>query len=118
MNEKKEKKNTRLEHWKKIAIVIALYDIVAVSISYILALLIRFDFRYSMIDEIYLVTWRRFAPIYAIACLLVFMLLGLYKSIWRFAGFNEFSRTLLTSLLMSAVHTVVIHIFRQHRQCS
>ena len=111
MNEKKEKKNTRLEHWKKIAIVIALYDIVAVSISYILALLIRFDFRYSMIDEIYLVTWRRFAPIYAIACLLVFMLLGLYKSIWRFAGFNEFSRTLLTSLLMSAVHTVVTLIF-------
>ena len=72
MNEKKEKKNTRLEHWKKIAIVIALYDIVAVSISYILALLIRFDFRYSMIDEIYLVTWRRFAPIYAAACVIVF----------------------------------------------
>ena len=112
MNETKTgKKRFRLEHWIKIAIVIALYDLVAVSVSYFLALLIRFDFRYSVIDEIYLVTWRRFAPIYAVACLTVFVLFGLYKSIWRFAGFNEFVRTLLTSLLMSAVHTVVTLVF-------
>ena len=112
MNENKnEKKPFRLEHWKKIAIVIAVYDLIAVSVSYFLALLIRFDFRYSMIDTVYLVTWRRFTLIYAAACVLVFMLLGLYKSIWRFAGFNEFSRTLLTSLLMSGIHTVVTLLF-------
>ena len=112
MNEtKSEKKTFRLEHWKKIAIVIALYDVVAVSISYFLALLIRFDFRYSLINRFYLVTWRNFAPIYAVLCLVVFVLLGLYKSIWRFAGFNEFARTLLTSLLMSAVHTGATLLF-------
>ncbi len=97
MNDTKtEKKRFRLEHWKKIAIIIAIYDLVAVSASYFLALLIRFDFRYSMINEIYLVTWRRFTLIYAAACLVVFILFGLYKSIWRFAGLNELSRTLFT----------------------
>ncbi len=112
MNENKsEKKPFRLEHWKKIAIVIAVYDFIAVSVSYFLALLIRFDFRYSMIDTIYLMTWRRFTLIYAAACVLVFMLLGLYKSIWRFAGFNEFTRSLLTSLLMSVVHTAATLLF-------
>ncbi len=112
MNETKtEKKRFRLEHWKKIAIIIGIYDLIAVSVSYVLALLIRFDFRYSMIDEIYLVTWRRFTLIYAAACLVVFILFGLYKSIWRFAGLNELSRTLFTSLLMSAVHTVVTLLF-------
>ena len=112
MNEiKTEKKTNRLEHWKKIAIVIGIYDLIAVSVSYFLALLIRFDFRYSLIDEVYLVTWRRFTLIYAFACLVVFMLFGLYKSIWRFAGFNEFSRTLLTSLLMSAVHIAATLLF-------
>ena len=106
-----KKKTFRLEHWKKIAIVIGIYDLVAVSISYFLALLIRFDFRYSLIEEAYLVAWRRFAPIYAVACLIVFMICGLYKSIWRFAGFNEFSRTLLTSLGMSIVHTAATLLF-------
>ena len=112
MNEtKKEKKIFRLEHWEKIAFIIAVYDLIAVSAAYILALLIRFDFRYSLIDEIYVVSWQRFAPVYAAACLIVFVLLGLYKSIWRFAGFNEFLRTLLTSLLMSGVHTIVTLLF-------
>ena len=106
-----KKKTFRLEHWKKIAIVIGIYDLVAVSISYFLALLIRFDFRYSLIEEAYLVAWRRFAPIYAVACLIVFMICGLYKSIWRFAGFNEFSRTLLNSLGMSIVHTAATLLF-------
>ena len=112
MNEtKKEKKPFRLEHWKKIAIVIAIYDVIAVSASYFLALMIRHDFRYSLIDTIYIVSWQRFTLIYAAACLIVFILCGLYKSIWRFAGFNEFVRTLLTSLAMSVFHTVVTLLF-------
>ena len=117
MNESKnEKKPFRLEHWKKIAIVIAIYDLIVVSVSYFLALLIRFDFRYSMISPVYLVTWRRFTLIYAFACVIVFILLGLYKSIWRFAGFNEFCRTLLASLLMSAVHTAATLLFYYMRE--
>ncbi len=112
MNEtKKEKKPFRLEHWKKIAIVIGVYDVIAVSISYFLALLIRFDFRYSMIDTIYVRSWQRFALIYAGLCIVVFVLCGLYKSIWRFAGFNEFTRTLLTSLAMSVIHVVATLLF-------
>ena len=112
MNEtKSEKRPFRLEHWKKIAIVIGVYDLIAVSVSYFLALLIRFDFRYSMIDAAYLQTWRRFTLIYAAVCLIAFVLFGLYKSIWRFAGFNEFSRTFLVSLLMSLIHTVVTLLF-------
>ena len=101
----------RLEHWKKIAILIGAYDLVAVSVSYFLALLLRFDFSYSMISPLYLKTWESFSLIYAPACLIVFALFGLYKSIWRFAGFNEFVRTLLVSLLMSAVHIAATLLF-------
>ena len=112
MNESKTKsKSFRLEHWQKIAIVIAVYDLIVVTASYFLALMIRFDFRYSMIDEVYLVTWRRFSPIYGVACLVVFIIFGLYKSIWRFAGFNEFIRTILTSAMMSVLHTIVTLLF-------
>ena len=105
------KKPARFEHWKKIAIVIGIYDVVAVSVSYFLALLLRFDFRYSMIEVKYLEAWQRFALIYAAACLIVFALCGLYKSIWRFAGFNEFVRTLVVSLFMSAIHVAATLLF-------
>ncbi|MBR0207277.1 MAG: polysaccharide biosynthesis protein [Oscillospiraceae bacterium] len=112
MNEKKtEKKRFRLEHWKKIAFVIGFYDLIMVSAAYYLALLIRFDFRYSMIETEYVEALRRFAPVYSVACVVVFIFLGLYKSIWRFAGFNEFLRTILASFLMSAVHTAATLLF-------
>ena len=112
MNEKKtNKKAFKLEHWEKIAIMIGIYDLIAVSISYFLALLIRFDFRYSAIWPIYIETWRKFTPIYAFACLVVFAFFGLYKSIWRFAGFNEFSRTIFASFIMSLLHTIVTLAF-------
>ena len=50
MNENNSGKTSfKIEHWMKIAFVVGIYDVVAVSASYILALLLRFDFRFSMI---------------------------------------------------------------------
>jgi len=112
MNESNtNRKAFRLEHWKKIALLIGLYDVLAVSASYFFALLLRFDFRYSMIIPNYVEIWERFIPIYAVACLLVFMLCGLYKSIWRFAGLNEFYRILIVSLSMSVLHVIATLVF-------
>ena len=105
------RKPRKLEHWKKIGLIIGLYDLLAVSASYFFALLLRHDFRFSLINPEYVETWERFTPIYAIACLVVFMLLGLYKSIWRFAGLNEFYRILIASLSMSLVHVAATLVF-------
>ena len=105
------RKPRKLEHWKKIGLIIGLYDLLVVSASYFFALLLRHDFRFSLINPEYVETWERFTPIYAIACLVVFMLLGLYKSIWRFAGLNEFYRILIASLSMSLVHVAATLVF-------
>lgn len=56
----------KLEHWKVIAIYLIIYDIIAVNFSYFMALLVRFDFRYSLIPTDYFAAWRSFAPIYTI----------------------------------------------------
>ena len=118
MNSNSSKNRFKLEHWKKIAVGIALYDILAVNAAYFFALLLRFDFRYSLIDSHYIATWERFAPVYAILCLAVFIITGMYKSIWRFAGLNEFYRTLTVSLLMSAVHVAVTLLFYERMPIS
>jgi len=62
----------KLEHWKVIAIYLIIYDMIAVNFSYFMALLVRFDFRYSSIPTDYFDAWRSFAPIYTIIILAVF----------------------------------------------
>lgn len=75
----------KLEHWKVIAIYLIIYDMIAVNFSYFMALLVRFDFRYSSIPTDYFAAWRSFAPIYTIITLAVFGCMHLYNSVWRFA---------------------------------
>ena len=104
MERNQTKKPFKYEHWKKIALLLILYDALMVNVAYFLALLVRFDFSYSHIARFYVSTWARFSPIYALLCVLVFMLHGLYRSIWRFASFSEFAKTLLACLITSAIH--------------
>ena len=42
-----------IEHWKMIAVYLAIYDIIAVNASYLFGLLIRFDFKFSTIPMDY-----------------------------------------------------------------
>lgn len=82
----------KLEHWKVIAIYLIIYDMIAVNFSYFMALLVRFDFRYSSIPTDYFAAWRSFAPIYTIIILAVFGCMHLYNSVWRFASENHTSK--------------------------
>ena len=104
----------RLEHWHVIAFGLAIYDIAAVSLSYLAALWIRFDLKYSMIEQYHLIAWRRFAPIYAVFCLIVFWQLRMYKTIWRYASYNELVRTIAASAVCFVFHTVGITVLH-HR---
>ena len=101
-------KNTdhRIEHWKQVSLFLVFYDVVAVTMAYFLALLLRFDFAYSRIPEVYLLPWRYFAVPYAIACIAVFSYCRLYRSIWRFASYTELVRATYACLI-----TTIIHIF-------
>lgn len=109
MNERK--KTHRIEHWHKISILLALYDIVAVNVAYILALWFRFDCRHSMIPDVYLNAFVRFAPVYTVLCLVIFWRLKLYNSIWRFASFRELTRVVASSFITSAIQIVGITVF-------
>ena len=104
----KQRKHFGLEHWHLIAIGLAIYDVVAVSGAYLAALWLRFDCRYSMIPGVYLQAWLRFLPIYVPVSVGVFWLARLYRSIWRFASFNELKRVALASGAMSVFHSILI----------
>ena len=89
---------------------LVVYDLVAVSAAFFLALLLRFDLNYSEIPAYYLDPWKQFAPFYAVYCIVVFWALRLYKSIWRFASYKELERVSIATIITCVVHIVLITI--------
>ena len=112
------KKRKKLEHWQAVAIWLLVFDAIAVNLSYLFALFLRFDFHYSSIEPIYLHAFFKFAPIYTVACLLIFWQLKLYNSLWRFAGFEELKRTSFAALFTTIFQVVGITVFVQRMPIS
>ena len=101
-------KKTKIEHWHVIALLLAVYDIIAVNISYFLALWLRFDCVISRIGTPYLDAFFRFAPIYTVFSIAVFLILRLYNSLWRFASYRELLRVITASLITAVFHIIFI----------
>ena len=104
------RKPRRIEHWKVLAFLLVLYDIVAIHGAYFLGLWMRFDFVYSSIQAEYLKAYAFFITGYSIVSVAVFWLFRLYRSMWRFASYTELVRTFAASVLMSVLHIVLITV--------
>lgn len=104
----KGSKRFGLTHSQRVAGYLLIYDLITTAGAYFLALLLRFDFRFSMIDPFYLIAWERFAPFYAVYCVIIFWVFRLYKSLWRFASFTELERITVATLITTVVHAIVI----------
>ena len=104
------RQSRRFEHWQIISVALMLYDFVAVCGAYFLALFLRFDCVYSAIPAQYIGPYNKFILPYAAGCIVVFLLAKMYNSVWRYASYTEFVRTLAGSLLTSVVHTVLITV--------
>ena len=86
------------------------YDIIAVSLSYFLALWLRFDCKFSQIGTVYLSAWKKFTPIYIVFCLIIFWRAKLYKSIWKYASYSELIHLIEANAITWLFHTVFITI--------
>jgi len=93
---------------KKAIIMIA--DILSVIIAYGLALLLRFDMRYSKIPEQYLVGYGYYIVLAAIVTVAAYIVAKLYRSVWTYAGISEVLRTCVASLIAAVVTDVVFSI--------
>lgn len=96
----------KLEHSDIITVLLIVYDFLAVTVSYFTALWIRFECRYSKIAEYCLQAYYRTILLYACFCIIIFWLMRLYKSIWRFAGYSELTRVLTATAITGGVHVI------------
>ena len=109
-NDKRSKvyKKFKMLHWQMINVGLLVYDVLAVTAAYFLALWFRFDCSISLIEPRFITAYFQFAPIYAVFCVVIFAVLKLYRSIWRFASYHELMRVLASSAITAVFHTVAI----------
>ena len=84
-------------------------DIMAMGITSFCALLIRFDFKYSAIDTMYLNRAVDYAPICAITTLLIIWLCKLYSSVWSYASVAELFNIVKAVVIASGVQILGMH---------
>lgn len=85
-------------------IFLVIYDVMAVTASSVLALLIRYEFVYKDIEERFLDSIYSFLPFTIIIMLLCFSILRLYNSLWAFASINELQNIVAACGITAAVN--------------
>ena len=96
----KEKKNSRHFNYqlfyRRTALII--YDILSVTASSFLAILLRYDMHLDEIPDQFLMPIRNFLPVNILITMGIFYLFRLYHSLWAFAGENEMQNLIMSFL--------------------
>lgn len=95
-------------HRNIMMVYLIIYDAIAINFSYFFGLLLRFDFRFSMIPPEYFRAFLKFTPFYTVITIVIFYMLRLYNSIWKYASFTELSRILIATGITSLIHIIGI----------
>ena len=106
----KMKGRMKIEKWKWLAVLLVLYDILAIHAAYFLALWLRFDGMSAAIPGLYMRPYRGFITWYAVGCVPVYAFFKMYKGMWRYASYGELTRILLASILSGGLHVLLINL--------
>ena len=87
------------------------YDFVTICFSYFFGLWLRFDFRFQSVPEAYLQVYNKMIIPYAITCIFIYWCFKLYRSIWRFASYNELTNIIIANIICGVFNYIVIRIF-------
>ena len=89
---------------------IVIADILAVIIAYGLALLLRFNMRYSKIPELYIEGYLYYIVLASVLLVCCYVIAKLYRSVWSYAGINEILKTCVASIVACVLTGVVFSI--------
>lgn len=96
--------------WRDLLII--LLDIIAVNVSYLVALYARFyGVTQGELFNSYLSAFWRFAPFYTVISIAIFGCFKLYGGMWKYAGMNDLNRIILANLATCFVQVVGTLLF-------
>lgn len=96
--------------WMKRAFILLFLDVISILVSYLAALLMRFDFIFSNIPREYLDGYFWSMPYWVIVTVVVFYGFRLYHSIWRFAGIDEAKRIVQAYIVLLFLYAAGIFV--------
>ena len=109
--------NTKRNELRRVGLklLLVLFDIFAVNISYYMALVLRFYVNHAFHESgaKYVPMFYRFAPYYTICCILVFGAFKLYSGMLRYAGYNDVKRILRANAVTCLIQIVGTLLFVQ-----
>ena len=91
-------------------IFLALYDIVAIILTQLFVILLRFEFDVSNFGSVYLDTVFEFIPYSVAIGLVVFYFCRLYHSVWQFASIAELQNIVAAGIVTSALQWIGMKI--------
>ena len=110
MDKQKTGKRIRSRKWLVNALLLVLYDLIAIYAAFFLALWIRFDCRYLSIPAMYLQHYLGSISISAVVTVALGWMIHVYRSVWRYASYSELVRTLFAAILGAVVHCVLVTV--------
>ena len=90
---------------------IAIMDVVSILGSYFFALLLRFDFTFSQINDKYVEGYLRIAPVWCAVTLLVFFACKLYHLIWSQVSVSEMGMIILAYALLLPCYAGLVYLW-------
>ena len=101
----------KIRHWKLVGFFVGLYDFITIPVSYFLALLLRFDGKYSLIPGNYLDIFKNTILIFTVSCIVAYWIMGLYHFMWRFASLMELIKISFSVALTWFLYGVIVTSF-------
>lgn len=99
---------------QKIRIIcLVVYDVMAIAVAQVLALITRFDFTISHVTPHYLDNCFKMMLINIIVTILIFIIMHLYSSLWEYASEQEMINVGIATLCSSALHATEFVLFQR-----
>ena len=102
--------NTLRKHSIGVTSILVVYDFLTIVNSYFIALWLRFDCKYSAIPANYLEIYFTSIIVYAVISVVIYAIFKLYRSIWRFASYNELIRIFQATVVTFIVQIILTRV--------
>ena len=110
--EMKKRNIIRNMEWREKMLVLSVMDMLTIFTSYAMALMLRFEFSFSAIDQKYVDCFVDSIVIWGLATLVVFFVCRMYHSIWSLASTRDVLTIMKAYLLLIPVYVLVVQVLQ------